>query len=102
MPAPRRCGTGLLLVPVSDSSMKAGPGLEGSHPSASADLWPRRQCLAAPLLCACPSNYPDAHNLYLAEGVKKYLIAHGYQTPVVAVGKISTPQLAEEILQAGK
>lgn len=52
--------------------------------------------------CMPGDNYPDAHNLYLAEGVKKYLTAHGCKTPVIAVGKISTPQLAEEILQEGK
>jgi len=48
--------------------------------------------------CMPGDNFPDAHNLYLAGGVKQFLTKHGYKTPVVAVGKISTTELAEQIL----
>lgn len=49
-----------------------------------------------------PAEYQDGANLYLAEGVKAFVNAHGYQTPLVTTGKIPTPQLAEEILQTGQ
>ena len=43
--------------------------------------------------------YQDGTNLYLAEGIKSFVNAHGYQTPIVTTGKIPTPELAEQILQ---
>ena len=46
-----------------------------------------------------PASYPDGANVYLAEGVKRFLSAHGYATPVVTTGKINTPRLAEQILK---
>lgn len=52
--------------------------------------------------CMPGSNYPDGANVYLAEGIKNYINSRGYQTPVVATGKISTPEFAEELLQEGR
>jgi len=49
-----------------------------------------------------PASYQYAANVYLAEGVKTFINAHGYPTPVVTTGKINTPGMAEEILAAGK
>jgi len=49
-----------------------------------------------------PASYQDGANLYLAEGIKTFINAHGYNTPVVTTGKISTPKMAEEILQSGR
>ncbi len=49
-----------------------------------------------------PASYPDGANVYLAEGIKQFLTAHGYATPIVTTGKISTPQLAETILENGQ
>src|SRR3990172_274162 len=49
-----------------------------------------------------PASYQYGANVYLAEGIKTFLNAHGYRTPVVTTGKINTPGMAEEILQAGK
>ena len=46
--------------------------------------------------------YQDATNVYLSEGIKGFINAHGYPVPVVTTGKIPTPALAESILQAGK
>lgn len=45
---------------------------------------------------------PDAAHVYLAEGVRKAVREGGYQVPIVAAGKIRTPQQAEEILAQGK
>ena len=47
------------------------------------------------------ANYPDGANLYMADGVKAYLRAHGVSTPVLATGKIGTPELAERVLREG-
>jgi 2,4-dienoyl-CoA reductase-like NADH-dependent reductase (Old Yellow Enzyme family)/1,2-phenylacetyl-CoA epoxidase catalytic subunit len=52
--------------------------------------------------CMPGDNFPDAHNLYLASSIKEFLVSHGRATPVVAVGKISTAESAEQILVEGK
>ena len=44
-------------------------------------------------------EYPDGANVHLAEGIRKAVNA---AVPVMAVGKIRTPELAEEILQENK
>jgi 2,4-dienoyl-CoA reductase-like NADH-dependent reductase (Old Yellow Enzyme family) len=50
-----------------------------------------------------PSNaYPDGANLYIAEAVTSALRQAGMHTPVVAVGKISTLELAEHVLSSGQ
>jgi 2,4-dienoyl-CoA reductase-like NADH-dependent reductase (Old Yellow Enzyme family) len=49
--------------------------------------------------CMPPAEYPDAYNLHMAESARKNLRRHGFQTPVIATGKISSAELAEEILQ---
>ncbi|MCB8960124.1 MAG: NADH:flavin oxidoreductase [Ardenticatenales bacterium] len=49
-----------------------------------------------------PATYQDGANVYLAEGIKSFINAHGQQTPIVTTGKISTPALAEKILQEGQ
>ncbi len=46
--------------------------------------------------------FPDGTHVYLAEGVRKYVRDGGFDVPIVATGKIRTPQLAEEILEQGK
>jgi 2,4-dienoyl-CoA reductase-like NADH-dependent reductase (Old Yellow Enzyme family) len=48
-----------------------------------------------------PATYQDGANVYLAEGVRRFINAHGYATPVVTTGKISTPAQAEALLEAG-
>ncbi|MEE9312024.1 MAG: NADH:flavin oxidoreductase, partial [Planctomycetota bacterium] len=52
--------------------------------------------------CMPGKTYPDAANLYLAAGVKQYLRDIGDNTPVLAAGKISTPELAENLLRDGQ
>jgi dimethylglycine catabolism A len=49
-----------------------------------------------------PASYPDGANVYLAEGIKAFINAHGHATPVVTTGKISTPDQAEAILATGQ
>ena len=46
-----------------------------------------------------PAEYPDGYNLHMPEAARKKLRKHGLQTPVIATGKISTPDLAEEVLK---
>ncbi len=48
------------------------------------------------------AQYPDGTNTYLAAGIKAFVNAHGYPTPVVTTGKIPTPSYAEDILQHGE
>lgn len=52
--------------------------------------------------CMPSAAYPDMANLYMAEGIKRYLNEHGTTTPVVATGKIRTPAQAEAILRDGR
>lgn len=52
--------------------------------------------------CMPGANYPDGANLSLPEGVRRALRDAGLRTPVVAVGKIATLQMANDILATGK
>ncbi len=49
--------------------------------------------------CMPPAEYPDGYNLHMPEAARKKLRAKGLMTPVIATGKISTPDLAEEVLK---
>jgi 2,4-dienoyl-CoA reductase-like NADH-dependent reductase (Old Yellow Enzyme family) len=49
-----------------------------------------------------PATYQDGANVYLAEGIKRFVNAHGYATPVITTGKINTPDLAERLLRQGQ
>jgi 2,4-dienoyl-CoA reductase-like NADH-dependent reductase (Old Yellow Enzyme family) len=51
--------------------------------------------------CMPSVNYPDGANAYMAEGVKKHLLAAGVTTPLVTTGKIRSPRQAEETLRSG-
>jgi 2,4-dienoyl-CoA reductase-like NADH-dependent reductase (Old Yellow Enzyme family) len=46
-----------------------------------------------------PAHFPRGVNVYLAESIKSFINAHGYNTPIITAGRITTPQMAEEILQ---
>ena len=48
--------------------------------------------------CMPGATYPDGANLYIPEAIRRELRAHGLETPIVAVGKIATRALAEEVL----
>jgi 2,4-dienoyl-CoA reductase-like NADH-dependent reductase (Old Yellow Enzyme family) len=52
--------------------------------------------------CMPGAAYPDGANLAIPEGVRAALRAAGLDTPVVAVGKLGTKDLAEKVLADGK
>ncbi|HET9135648.1 MAG TPA: NADH:flavin oxidoreductase [Candidatus Kapabacteria bacterium] len=52
--------------------------------------------------CMPPAEYPDGYNLHMGEAARRKLRKFGLTTPVISTGKISTPELAEEILQADR
>jgi 2,4-dienoyl-CoA reductase-like NADH-dependent reductase (Old Yellow Enzyme family) len=52
--------------------------------------------------CMPGSNYPDGANLYIPAAVRAALREHGMTTPVIAVGKIATRELAESVLREEK
>ncbi|HKY32898.1 MAG TPA: NADH:flavin oxidoreductase [Candidatus Polarisedimenticolia bacterium] len=51
--------------------------------------------------CMPSVNYPDGASVYLPEGIRAFLRSAGLSTPVVATGKIRTPELAERLLEEG-
>ena len=52
--------------------------------------------------CMPSVNYPDGANIPLASGLKEHVNAHGFDTPVVATGKIRTIEMAVRFLQEGR
>jgi 2,4-dienoyl-CoA reductase-like NADH-dependent reductase (Old Yellow Enzyme family) len=52
--------------------------------------------------CMPSAAYPDGANLYIAQAVKQALRDEGLRTPVVAVGKIGTRELAEHVIESGQ
>jgi 2,4-dienoyl-CoA reductase-like NADH-dependent reductase (Old Yellow Enzyme family) len=81
-------------------SLSAGGKFEDAIPKEGEPLYPYTGYSGERTMP--PAQYQDGANVYLAEGIKSFINAHGYQTPVVAAGKISTPELAESTLQEGK
>jgi 2,4-dienoyl-CoA reductase-like NADH-dependent reductase (Old Yellow Enzyme family) len=49
-----------------------------------------------------PATYPLGVNVYLAEGIKGFIRAHGCHAAVITAGRITTAAQAEEILGAGQ
>ena len=49
-----------------------------------------------------PADMPEAVNVYLASDLRRVLRGAGHTIPVIAAGRIPTPQLAETILQEGQ
>jgi dimethylglycine catabolism A len=52
--------------------------------------------------CMPGAAYPDGANLAMPEAVRAALRAAGHDTPVVAVGKVGTKELASKILARGQ
>ncbi len=52
--------------------------------------------------CMPSAAYPDGLNVYLSDGIRQALRERGFATPVVATGKIRTPELAHKILNEGR
>lgn len=81
-------------------SISAGGKFEDAQPREGEPLYPYTGYSGE--RCMPGRNYPPAANLYIAAGIKAFLMQHGVKTPVVATGKINTPELAESILNEGK
>jgi len=80
-------------------SLSAGGKFEDAQPREGQPLYPYTGYSGERTMPG--AMYPDGANLYMAEGVKAYLRAHNVTTPIVATGKISTPEFAERVLQQG-
>lgn len=52
--------------------------------------------------CMPGDQYPPLPHAHLAAGIKAYVNAHGFDVPVISVGKISDPADAERLLAEGK
>jgi 2,4-dienoyl-CoA reductase-like NADH-dependent reductase (Old Yellow Enzyme family) len=48
--------------------------------------------------CMPSAHYPDLANVPVTEAIRKYVREHGFSTPLIATGKIRTPEQAENIL----
>lgn len=81
-------------------SISAGGKFEDAQPRPGEPLYPYTGYSGD--RCMPGRGYPPAANLYIAAGIKAHLVAHGLQTPVIATGKINTPELAESILNDRK
>lgn len=81
-------------------SISAGGKFEDAQPREGEPLYPYTGYSGE--RCMPGRNYPPAANLYIAAGIKAFLVQHGLHTPVVATGKINTPELAESILNDAK
>jgi 2,4-dienoyl-CoA reductase-like NADH-dependent reductase (Old Yellow Enzyme family) len=80
-------------------SLSAGGKFEDARPIPGEPLYPYTGYSGD--RCMPGSNYPDGANLGMPEAVRAGLRAHGLATPVIAAGKISTLQLAEQVLERG-
>jgi 2,4-dienoyl-CoA reductase-like NADH-dependent reductase (Old Yellow Enzyme family) len=52
--------------------------------------------------CMPGDQYPPLPHAHLAAGIKAYINRHGFDVPVVSVGKISDPADAERLVAEGK
>jgi dimethylglycine catabolism A len=80
-------------------SVSAGGKFEDAIPREGEPLYPYTGYSGE--RCMPGKSWPNASNLYLPAGIKAFLRDNGLDTPVVATGKINTPELAESILDAG-
>lgn len=81
-------------------SISAGGKFEDAAPREGEPLYPYTGYSGE--RCMPGRTWPNGANLYLAAGIREFLHAHGVNTPVIATGKINTPELAEEVLQSGR
>jgi dimethylglycine catabolism A len=49
--------------------------------------------------CMPSAHYPDMANVPVTEGIRKYVRQHGFTVPLIATGKIRTPEQAETLLR---
>ncbi|WP_394836182.1 NADH:flavin oxidoreductase [Pendulispora rubella] len=77
-------------------SLSAGGKFEDARPIPGEPLYPYTGYSGD--RCMPGNQYPDGANLYIAEAVRAAVHAAGLTTPVVAVGKIPTRELAERVV----
>lgn len=80
-------------------SISAGGKFEDAQPREGEPLYPYTGYSGD--RCMPGKTYPPAANLYIAAGIKQFLRKRGCGAPVIATGKINTPELAESILNDG-
>jgi len=77
-------------------SLSAGGKFEDARPIPGEPLYPYTGYSGD--RCMPGNQYPDGANLYIAEAVRAAVRSAGLTTPVVAVGKIPTRELAERVI----
>lgn len=80
-------------------SISAGGKFEDAIPREGEPLYPYTGYSGD--RCMPGKTWPNGANRYLPAGIKAFLRQRGLATPVIATGKINTPELAEEILNSG-
>lgn len=80
-------------------SISAGGKFEDAQPREGEPLYPYTGYSGE--RCMPGKSWPNAANLYLAKRIRAFLRQHGCSVPVIATGKINTPELAETILADG-
>ena len=80
-------------------SISAGGKFEDAQPREGEPLYPYTGYSGD--RCMPGKTYPPAANLYIAAGIRQFLREQGSSAPVIATGKINTPELAEKILNDG-
>jgi dimethylglycine catabolism A len=80
-------------------SISAGGKFEDAVPRPGEPLYPYTGYSGE--RCMPGKSWPVAANLYMPAAIKAFLRQHGVSSPVVATGKINTPELAERILRDG-
>lgn len=80
-------------------SVSAGGKFEDAQPREGEPLYPYTGYSGE--RCMPGRNYPNAANLYITSAIKGFLRDNGVDAPVVATGKINTPELARRILNDG-
>lgn len=80
-------------------SLSAGGKFEDAQPRPGEPLYPYTGYSGERTMPG--ANHPDGANLPMVAAVKQFLRERGCQTPVLASGKISTPELAEKVLLSG-
>src|SRR5262249_8103407 len=81
-------------------SLSAGGKFEDARPIEGEPLYPYTGYSGD--RCMPGHAYPDGANLYIPGAVRSALRAAGLSTPVVAVGKIGTRALAEQVVARGQ
>ncbi|MEO6419414.1 MAG: hypothetical protein ABIP39_08420, partial [Polyangiaceae bacterium] len=78
-------------------SLSAGGKFEDARPIEGEPLYPYTGYSGD--RCMPGSNYPDGANLYIPEAVRTAVRAAGLDTKIVAIGKVGTQALANQVLE---